>query len=346
MDEKSSPAGSARTHYTQAVLEYVESQGHRAEDVFGAQWVQHLRASPLHHRVDVHQWQTTLLRAISHLNDPAFPIKLAHSIKPRHLGMLGFLVMSCDTLGQAAQTLQRYEQLLDSVNEAQWDVVGEHCFMSWHPLISNPPSEVILLSMSQWVIQARWMSERPDLTCDVHLMQAAPADPAVHGEFERLLNCRVHFDQPRNQLVFPLHYASLPIAQRDPQVHAVLCAQAETDLAALLGHHHSFLAHLEAELIQRMETGAGEITLQEMAQTMSLAPRTLQHRLDEHGLTYRQLLDKVRCRLAERHLRDPRLSLAEVAMMLGYADQSGFHHAFKRWKGASPGEYRRRVMPA
>ncbi|WP_290642299.1 AraC family transcriptional regulator [Aquabacterium sp.] len=346
MNEKSSHAGTACTHYTHAVLEYVESQGHRAEDVFGAQWVRQLRASPPHHRVSVHQWQTTLQRAVSHLNDPVFPIKLAHSIKSRHLGLLGFLVMSCDTLGQAALTLQRYEQLLDSVNEAQWDVVGDQCFMSWNPLIPNPPAEVILLSMAQWVIQARWLSERADISCDMHLTQTAPADPAVRLAFERELHCRVHFDRPRNQLVFPLHYASLPIAQRDPQVHAVLRAQAETDLAALLGQHHSFLAHLEAELIQRMETGAGEITLQEMAQTMSLAPRTLQHRLDEYGLTYRQLLDKVRCRLAERHLRDPRLSLAEVAMMLGYADQSGFHHAFKRWKGASPGEYRRRLMPA
>lgn len=346
MNEKSSPAGSARMHYTQAVLEYVERQGHRAEDVFGDQWVEHLRASPSHQRLSVHQWQTTLQRAIRHLNDPAFPIKLAHSIKPRHLGLLGFLVMSCDTLGQAAQTLQRYEQLLDSVNEAQWDVIGDQCFLSWHPLISNPPTELILLSMSQWVIQARWMSERPDLTCDVHLVQAPPADPRVQDEFARLLNCRFRFNQARNQLIFPLHYASLPIAQRDPQVHAVLRAQAEMDLAALLGHHHSFLAHLEAELTRRMESGAGDITLQEMAQTLALAPRTLQHRLDDHGLTYRQLLDKVRCRLAERHLQDPRLSLAEVASMLGYADQSGFHHAFKRWKGASPGEYRRRLMPA
>jgi AraC-like DNA-binding protein len=54
----------------------------------------------------------------------------------------------------------------------------------------------------------------------------------------------------------------------------------------------------------------------------------------------------VRCRLAERHLLNPKLSLAEVALMIGFADQSGFQHAFKRWKGASPGEYRRRFAPA
>lgn len=346
MDEKSGLAGTACTHYTHAVLDYIESLGHRAEDVFGSQWVRQLRAAPPNQRVSTHQWQTTLHRAVAYLNDPTFPIKLAHSIKPRHLGLLGFLVMSCDTLLQAAHTLQRYELLLDGVNEAQWDVVGDQCYMSWNALIPDPPAEVVLLSLSLWVQQARWLTERPDLTCELHLAHAAPKDPAVHAEFERLLACTVRFGQVRNQLVFPLHYASLPIAQRDPQVHAVLRTQAESDLAALLGQHHSFIARIEAELVRRMETCKGDITLQDVARALELAPRTLQHRLDEQGLTYRQLLDKVRCRLAERHLRDPRLSLAEIAMMLGYADQSGFQHAFKRWKGASPGEYRRRLLPA
>lgn len=344
MDQKSSHVGTACTHYTHAVLEYVESLGIRAEDVFGAQWVTQLREAPPSQRVAIDQWRATLRHAVTYLQDPTFPIKLAHSIKPRHLGLLGFLLMSCETLGQAALTLQRYEQLLDSVNEAQWDVIGDQCIMSWHPLIQDPPDELILLSMSQWIVQARWLSERPDLSADLHLTQAAPSDPQVHRDYEQLLGCRVHFAQARNQLVFPAHYTALPLAQRDKQVHEVLRTQAEADLAALLGQGHDFLTHLESLLMMRLESG--QVALQDVARALDLAPRTLQHRLDELGLTYRQLLDKVRCRVAERHLRDPSLSLAEVAMLLGFSDQSGFHHAFKRWKGASPGEYRRRLMPA
>jgi AraC-like DNA-binding protein len=55
------------------------------------------------------------------------------------------------------------------------------------------------------------------------------------------------------------------------------------------------------------------------------------------------VLDGVRHRLAEHHLGNPGLPLASVAARLGFADQSAFQHAFKRWSGQSPGEFRRRL---
>jgi len=35
-----------------------------------------------------------------------------------------------------------------------------------------------------------------------------------------------------------------------------------------------------------------------------------------------------------------KLSLAEVAFILGFSDQSNFSRAFKRWTGSSPNEYK------
>ncbi|MBV8063567.1 MAG: helix-turn-helix transcriptional regulator, partial [Nevskia sp.] len=71
-----------------------------------------------------------------------------------------------------------------------------------------------------------------------------------------------------------------------------------------------------------------------------LPPRTLQYRLEQLGLSFREVLDQVRCAHAEQLLRNPRICLAEVAFLLGYSDQANFQHAFKRWLGVSPGEYR------
>jgi len=48
------------------------------------------------------------------------------------------------------------------------------------------------------------------------------------------------------------------------------------------------------------------------------------------------LRDDALCELAEQHLRDPRLSLAEVSALLGYTEQSAFSRAFKRWRGQTP----------
>jgi AraC-like DNA-binding protein len=38
-----------------------------------------------------------------------------------------------------------------------------------------------------------------------------------------------------------------------------------------------------------------------------------------------------------------RMTVAEVAERLGYAEVASFSHAFKRWKGTSPSVYRARA---
>ncbi|HEX5371723.1 MAG TPA: AraC family transcriptional regulator ligand-binding domain-containing protein [Aquabacterium sp.] len=333
--------GSASQSYALAVLEYVERLGMDPVEIFGREKVDQARRQDTASRLGIVQWQGMLQQACRHLNDPAFPIKLAATIQARHLGMLGFLLMSCDTLGSAALTLQRYEQLLDSVNAAEFDIQGERCTLTWRPLIDNPPPEFIMLSMSLWAHQARWLVERPDLVCDIDFTFAAPAEADVVATYQSVFGGKVRFGQSLNQMVIPLDYLSLPVAQRDAHVHASLKQQAEADLQRLLGQEHGFVSHLEAIVADQLQRGSA--TLQQVASALDMAPRTLQSRLEAHGLGFRELLDRVRHRQAERHLRNPDLTLAEVAALLGFSDQSAFQHAFKRWTGASPGDYRRRL---
>jgi AraC-like DNA-binding protein len=75
---------------------------------------------------------------------------------------------------------------------------------------------------------------------------------------------------------------------------------------------------------------------------LHLSPRTLHRRLAEHDRSFRDVLNELRRGRAEAYLRDPTISLAEVAFMLGYSEQSTFQHAFRRWVGTTPGEFRAR----
>jgi AraC-like DNA-binding protein len=69
----------------------------------------------------------------------------------------------------------------------------------------------------------------------------------------------------------------------------------------------------------------------------------MQRRLDEHGVTFADLLDEVRAELAKNKLVGSDLSLAEIGFLLGFSEQSSFTRAFKRWTGKTPLEYRRVV---
>lgn len=345
--------GAANVGYARVVLDYLAERGINAAEVFGAAWLRDVLGegcgatepdSAPRQRLPIDQWQWMLHRVTDHLNDEALPVRLGAAVRPRHTGLLGFLLMSCDTIGAAAVVLQRYELLLDSANEAVCVPRADSLDIEWHALIDAPSPHLVQLALTIWACQGRWLSERPDLICDAAFTFDAPRDPQALACYQQTFGGTVCFNQPINKLTFPLSYLGIPIVQRNPAVHDLLRVQAEAEMMELASQSGNFLGRLETLLAARLDGGA--CTLGSIAEALDLTPRTLQHRLDGHGLNFRALLDRVRSRLADQHLRNPALSLSEIAMMLGFADQSAFQHAFKRWHGVSPGEYRRAASPA
>lgn len=85
-----------------------------------------------------------------------------------------------------------------------------------------------------------------------------------------------------------------------------------------------------------------EVQAAGVARALHVSVRTLQRRLVAAGTTFRSVSECARRRLAEAYLADPRVSIAEVAFLLGFSDQTSFNRAFRRRSGASPGVWRRR----
>ena len=86
---------------------------------------------------------------------------------------------------------------------------------------------------------------------------------------------------------------------------------------------------------------SGEVGIDRIARDLGYSRQTLYRRLKAEGITYEQLLDGLRRRLALRLMRDQGLPVKEAAYRLGFSDPAAFSRAFKRWTGTSPGEMRR-----
>ena len=78
-----------------------------------------------------------------------------------------------------------------------------------------------------------------------------------------------------------------------------------------------------------------------IASRLHCSRSTLQRQLSAEGTSYRDILETTRRALATHYLKDGDQSQAQIAFMIGFADQSNFARAFKRWTGVSPGEYRK-----
>ena len=77
------------------------------------------------------------------------------------------------------------------------------------------------------------------------------------------------------------------------------------------------------------------------ARAIGMSVRTVQRRLSETGVSFSRLVEQERLRLAAALLTEPRVRITDVAIELGYKDLANFTHAFHRWTGLSPSEYRR-----
>jgi AraC-like DNA-binding protein len=100
-----------------------------------------------------------------------------------------------------------------------------------------------------------------------------------------------------------------------------------------------FQREVEGHLEPRL--ASGPLGIDSVARALGVSRQTLYRRLKAEGVTFEELLDGLRRRLALRLLREEKLSVKEAAWRLGFSDPAAFSRAFKRWTGKSPGAGRR-----
>jgi AraC-like DNA-binding protein len=77
-----------------------------------------------------------------------------------------------------------------------------------------------------------------------------------------------------------------------------------------------------------------------VAEAAGVSMRTLQRRLRNNGLSYTDIVQHARLRLARNWLARTSMSVHDIAATLGYADPANFTRAFRRLTGTSPRQYR------
>ena len=145
------------------------------------------------------------------------------------------------------------------------------------------------------------------------------------------------FDAERTTVAWDEVLSRRKLYHGDPVLHAAYLE--EIRLRARLPAAKDDLIEVLATMMARRKGVAP--TLAMLSTETGQAERTLQRRLMERGLKFRDIADEARRRMALDLLASPELRLAEIAWRLGYSETTSFNHAFKRWTGFSPAVYRR-----
>ncbi len=104
------------------------------------------------------------------------------------------------------------------------------------------------------------------------------------------------------------------------------------------GHSGDFVAQLSRVIRTLLPTG--NCTADRVAELFSKHRRTMHRLLSSRGTTFERTMDAMRRQIAEQMLEQSDMKLTQLADMLGYSEVSSFNHAFRRWAGMSPSDWR------
>jgi len=158
------------------------------------------------------------------------------------------------------------------------------------------------------------------------------------GDYQQVLGCPVRFERPRIALRFDDQDLEAPASGHDPQLFRLLEAHAERVLAEAPATA-TYRDRVRRAVVQRLREG--EPGIDRIADSLATSERSLQRKLQAEGVSFRDVVDEARHKLAVLYLGDQTLSMTDVACLLGYSEASAFTRAFKRWTGQAPSQARR-----
>jgi AraC-like DNA-binding protein len=269
-------------------------------------------------------------------NDSAFGLHVGMRTSLRAFGVLGYVVMNSTTVGLAFERMVRYLPIWTDGATFSLCREGSAIHLIWQYMDAGSTEcrhdcEMTLLTAIKVSQFSGGIHPR-----EVRFQHSAPKNDSEH---RRLFRAPVHFRMGANEAIFEGSSLSSQVRHADPDLCDLLIGNAEVMLGA---------APSKSDLIDRVRAAVrrsvndGDMGLVPLSRAIGIGTRTLQRKLKAYGTSFRELLTELRRELAEQHLRDPEMSIAEIAYRLGYAYPSEFHRAFKGSNGIAPRQYRLR----
>jgi AraC-like DNA-binding protein len=282
-----------------------------------------------------HLWELAVERS----RNPALALAQHQVARPAAFDVVGYTMMSCENLRGAFERLVRYLLILSdclTMTTAEDDDTYRIDFVLFGGERPVPRQRIEFIFVAV-IGFCRWISRSDIAPRAIELAHSAPPDRAPYNSVFR---CPVSFDAERNSLIFSRADMSLALPTSNPQ----LAELHERYAGEYLRHfdHAQTSYRVREAIVRRLPDG--EPRRDQVAVELCMSERTLQRRLEEEKTSFVQLLDDTRRELADQYLGRLHLSLAQAAYLLGFADQSSFFRACRRWFKVSPGQYRNQLL--
>jgi AraC-like DNA-binding protein len=271
--------------------------------------------------------------------DPAtLPLRAGAAMRCDDYGAFGLAWKSAPDLRGSYARAERYARVLTNVATYEVEPVDGGAFMHLHRggprrlglRLSNEATIASIAAISREVSTGEF---RP---LEVHFKHAAPGTTNDHAAY---FGCPIVFDSDRDALLVSTETLQTPNQLGDESISRFFETHLEDELSKL-GEDQRLDEQVLNQISRSLSEGVPKIS--DVAGHLCMSARTLQRKLADHGQSFQSLVDEARRRMSTRLVAETDYSLGEIAFMTGFADQSAFTRAFKRWEGQTPRSYRLR----
>jgi AraC-like DNA-binding protein len=321
-------------------LGFLERQGHPLTDVCRTAGIDPDIVRQPNSRVPAAFMERLWPLAVQLTGDPDVGLHSAESYNPGALSIVGYVVLSCRTAGEALDRLTRYAPLLNEGLRVEIDERAGRTTCRFSAVeeldsfLRRDARQVMETLAAGIVVTLTRLATGPLKPIEVTFRHRAPASIDEHL---RILGPAVRFEQPQDAVVYLGTTLETPFISADPTLLDVFEGDARRRLQALAAR-----GGVSGRVLTFLGTRVkGAVPpLSEVAADLAMSERSIQRSLSEEQTSYRQLVDEVRKSLAIEHLSRPGTSATDVAFLLGFSEPSAFTRAFRRWTGTAPTEFR------
>lgn len=273
--------------------------------------------------------------AIVSTGNAAFGLHIGHTNNPAIFGVLGYLMQSCRNIKDAYSEVVKYQQTVSGW--ISYDVVfGKELELIFkvHPLWEEASPETARQGVEMaigGVLNYFYIltgTKRYPLRAEL-----AYQSPLPRSEYEQMLKCPVSFGKAQNRVIFEGALAEMPLISADESLYASF-AKILRDKCTSSGQSARFSEQVKTVITR--DFGGKIPSLEIIAAHMNVSDRSFQRRLQQDGESYRSLAAEMKKELAVNLLQNTDATVHAISEVLGYAEASAFHRAFKNWTQTSP----------
>lgn len=245
------------------------------------------------------------------------------------LGKVGLGMMASPSLHDMIQFLIEFQHAAGYLLELHSEISKQDIRISAHPFFNDPDTTPFLIiytlvSLNSLIEQVVGHDFRP-LRVELTLPRAANV-----ATYEQVFRCPVNFGRSLNQIVLPPDETRIKTAE--PSVFARM-----RELLQATCPHDDYSSAVALAIHRNL---ADTPSISDIARSLNMSERSLRRKLQDEGLTYREIVERERCDKAMELINLTDIPVAEIAEQTGYSSSRNLRRAVNRWVGSGPSSLR------